>query len=147
LLPSSPAFGKGERGLEIAESIEDDDARWAALSQLAVILYAQGDEGLARQALDALPDASLRVVALIHMSDAVSETNAESARSLLDEAAELTDEVPQYSLKTDALIAIAERTGNERPEKFRSIVSKIIDAVANMRSDRGRVKALAQLSG
>ena len=140
-------FGKGERAMEVAESIEDEDQRSAALTQVAVIFSAQGEDSLTRHALGSIREASTRVVALINMSDAVRETDAERAGRLLDEAEELTGEVSQFSLKVDALIAIADRTGDERLEKLRSTVSRVIDTVANMRSDRGRVKALAQLSG
>jgi tetratricopeptide (TPR) repeat protein len=140
-------FEKRERGLEVAESIEDGGQRSAALATVAAIAAGQGDEATGGQALNAIAEPSDRVFALIGMSDAVNKTDAALASELLDRSERMTDEVAQFGPKADALIEIGKRRIRAGEiDGIRSLISQIIEVVSNMRSETGVVKTLAQLS-
>jgi tetratricopeptide (TPR) repeat protein len=96
-------FGKGERAIEIAHSIEDPDEQVQALTQVAAILAARNEDEQSRQAVNAIHEDSSRVFALISMSDSKAKNeNREAAVSLLDEAVHLAETVPQLSLRSVA---------------------------------------------
>lgn len=103
-------FEQGERAIEIAAEIADENHSMSALSQIARIMTLHGQIDLARNALEAIQDPASRMFALIGMSDAAKETNSvETALSLLDEAVALLDEVPQTSSRSKGLLAAAHR--------------------------------------
>lgn len=67
-------FGKGERAIEIAEQIEDENESMTALAQVASLLADGGGDELARRAVNAIPEDANRTFALIGMSDAKAGT-------------------------------------------------------------------------
>ena len=140
-------FEKTERAIEVAESIEDEGQRSAALATVAAIAAAQGDEFRGRQALDSIPEVSDRMFALIGMSDAVSITDAVLASDFLNRAERRSNEVAQLGPKVDGLIEIGKRRVRAGEiDGIRSLISRIIEVVATMRSERGIVRTLAQLA-
>ncbi len=140
-------FEKGERALEIAERIEDADQKTAAFSQIAQISTVQGRDELARQALNLITDDGDRMFALIGMSDAAAKNDPTRAEEILDEAFQLLPRVPQTSLQASAMTALGERYSTlGSSEKAHSMVSKVIELLSEMRSQRGRVSALCDLS-
>jgi tetratricopeptide (TPR) repeat protein len=142
-------FERGERAIEIAGSIEDDDQSMSALGQIAVIMTTQGRDELSRQAISTIPETANRVFALIGMSDAAAKNDEkEKALSLLEEARELAESVPQLAARSSAYNEIAERLierGQE--ENAREVAALNLGTISEMRGESTKVKALATLSG
>src|SRR5690606_10963785 len=89
-------FDKGERAIEIAESIADDAIRMNSLTQLAVIFASRGEEEFTRQAINAIPEEAQQVFALIGVADQAAKREERSAAiGSLDEAAAKAESVPQ----------------------------------------------------
>ena len=103
-------FGKGERAIEIAHSIEDPDEQVQALTQVAGILAVRNDDEQARQALNAIDQDASRVFALIVMSDSKARNNdREAAMSLLSEVDQLVETVEQLTIRATAHNDVARR--------------------------------------
>ncbi len=141
-------FGKGERGIEIAERIEDDEYSMTALTQVAQVLTQQDSGELARQALNAIADEGQRVFALLGMSDAAKrEGRTEQAVEFLNEAAAHIEEIPQHSLRASALNSIADRAASsELDELLESSVNKIFETISQMKGRLSRSKALVPMA-
>ena len=141
-------FEKGERAIEIAERIPDDEQRTAALVQIATILTTRKEDEQARQAFRSIADDGDRVFALIAMSDA-KETNGDraAAAEILQEAVELVETVPQLTMRVSAYSEI----GNRMKKFGEAAVSKklyndALEAITELRDDSARVAAIASLS-
>ncbi|MFN6963131.1 MAG: tetratricopeptide repeat protein [Pyrinomonadaceae bacterium] len=143
------AFGRAERAIEIAQSIEDPVESTAALSQIAAILASLGSDDLARQALDSIADEDSRAFALIGMSDAKAKAgDREAAIKLLDEAEELVVSVPQPASRSSAYIEIARRWSHYgETEKASSAAHFALETTAAIRDESRRAVALAELAG
>ncbi len=142
-------FQRGERAIEVAESIEDDEQVMLALGQVARILTTQGNDEQARQALNAIAMDQNRSLALIGMSDAAAkEGNTDKAKALLDEAAALIEEVPQMSARSAALGEIVGRFV-ELGDIGRAgeIASVNIATISEIRGESTKAIALANLAG
>lgn len=141
-------FGKGERGIEIAERIEDDEYAMTALTQVAQVLTQQDSGELARQALNAITDEGQRVFALIGMSDAAKrEGRPEQAAELLNEAAAHIEEIPQLSLRANALNGIADRAAStEQDDLLGSSVDQIFETISQMKGRLSQAKALVPMA-
>jgi tetratricopeptide (TPR) repeat protein len=142
------AFEKGERAIEIAESIEEDGFRTAALSQVAQVLTANGSDELARTAISSIADDAEKVFALIAVSDIAKQKNdIDQVAGLLREAADLAGEIPQFSSRAAAYIEIAARySDNGDQPRLRNMVSNCLDTMGDIRSENLRVASLARLS-
>ncbi|QYO67599.1 hypothetical protein [Leptolyngbya sp. 7M] len=141
-------FGKGERGIEIAERIEDDEYSMTALTQVAQVLMQQDSQELARQALSAIADEGQRVFALIEMSDAAKrEGRTEQAVELLNEAAAHTEDIPQLSLRANALNGIADRAAStEQDDLLESSVEQLFKTISQMKGRLLQSKALVLMA-
>lgn len=140
-------FERVERGIEIAEGIDNEDQKSAALSQIAEIAAVQKTDDFAHLALNAIDDDAVRIGALIAMSDAVLETEAERSLKFLDEANEQAAELSQFGPRAQAFTGIANRYATlGAPEKARGAVSNAIKATMEMRSESGRVESIARLA-
>lgn len=140
-------FGKGERAIEIGESIEDHEHSMTALSQVARVLTAAGNEKLACQAVEAIPDVGQQVFAMIGMSDEYAKSNNEKAVSLIVEAAENTESIPQFSVRSSALNIIADRAATlGLDDLLDSSVQQQFQTIEQMKSKSAQAQALASLS-
>lgn len=140
-------FEKGERAIEIAEGIEDEEQMMTALSQIAQIGVMQNRHESARQALNAIPENANRVFALIGMSIAASENNEnEQAAGFLNEAAELAEPIPQMTLRASAYNEIAKRYHELGSEKAHPMAHNNLETITAIRDEGSRVAALANLA-
>ncbi len=141
-------FDKGERAIEIAEGIEDEEQSMVALSQIARVCEFQGNDELARQALNAIADNGQRAFALIGMSDeAVKLGKKDKAATLLNEALEAVDDVPQMTFRASAIAEIADRAAKlDLDEALDAAVGKLFETVRTMRSRVGKATSLVSLS-
>jgi tetratricopeptide (TPR) repeat protein len=140
-------FGKGERAIEIAEKIEDHEHSMTALSQVARVLTVAGNEELARNAVDAIPDVGQQVFAFIGMSDEYAKSDKEKAVSLINEAAENIESIPQFSVRSSALNTIADRAATlGLDDLLDSSVQQQFQTIEEMKSKSAQAQALASLS-
>lgn len=141
-------FGKDERALEIAGANQDIEQQVSALSQIAQIQTVRKEDGLARQAINEIPESGDRLFALIAVSDTkknLGETDA--AIELLDEAAGMTTLLPQPASRSSALNLIADRyISFERPEKAREVSKENLDVIAGIRDESSQASSLVALS-
>lgn len=141
-------FGKGERGIEIAQAIDEPNHRTAALSQIASILTLENNDIEARHALNAIEDDADRAFALIGMSDAKQKGGDHPAAvALLEEAAHMVEEVPQLTARSSAYNEITRRfvEGGEKA-KAADMSRRSFDTLASIRDESSRAIALANLS-
>ncbi len=141
-------FGKTERSIEIAQENQDIDETMSALSQIGQILAVQHEDGLARQAINAIPEDSNRLLALIALSDTKGrQEETEDAIILLDEASELAETVPQPAARSTILNEIAARYIDfDLPEKARSVSLQNLQVIAGIRDESSLAAALAVAS-
>lgn len=141
-------FEKGERAIEIAESIKDESERTSALTQIAAILTVRKEDDEARHALRAITDDGDRVFALIGMSDAKEKNgDRDAALGLLDEAGVLAGAVPQLTFRAAAYNEIGRRlTSFDETAKAREVFSKSLETIAQVRDSSAQAVALAGLA-
>ncbi len=129
-------FGKPERGLEIAQSNPEETNYNSALRQIADFCTAQNKDEIAKSALNAIHDFSVKTFALIAVSDAENERGeAEKSVRTLTEAQSVSEEIPQLTLRSRALNEIAVRfaehgeqlKANEILFESLSVVQQIFD--------------------
>lgn len=141
-------FEKGERAIEIADGIEDENERMSALSQIATILTGQEKDDLARNALNTIPEDAQRVFALIGMSDAKNNNGDKNdAVTLLNEASHLAESVPQLSFRCSAYNEIAKRFAKyEEADGFDAAIEKNVESITAVKDESIKVTALVELS-
>ena len=141
-------FGKGERAIEVAESIGDENEGMPSLAQIATILTAEGNDELARRALHAIREDAQRAFALIGMSDAKEKLgHREAALELLDEASHLAETVPQLAPRATAYIEMAGRYAKlESDERLSASVHNVFETVLEVRDESIKSTSLAELS-
>ena len=140
-------FERGERAIQVAEGIKDDEQRTSALSQVAAILALRKEDEQSRQAYRAIAEDGDRVFALIGMSDA-KEKNEDRAAAieLLNEASHLAETVPQLTMRATAYVEIGKRfLSFGEMEKAREAFSTAVDVVAEIRDESARVTTLVSL--
>lgn len=142
------AFEKGERAIETAEQIEDEEQSMAALGQIATILTARGESELSRRALNAIPEDAQRTFTLIGVSDAFANRNEKvEAITMLDEAEDLTETVPQLASRVSAYNEIAKRFAKfEEADRFDSSIEKCIEAISTLKDESTKVTSLVELA-
>lgn len=145
---SFASYEKPERAIEIAQENPDESEQISALSQIAQVLASQGNDVLARQSLNAIPEDSQRLFALIGVSDAKNGAeNREEAIRLLNEAAQLAESIPQLSARSQALNELANRFHNYgETEKAREISHENLETISEIRDESIRAVALANLA-
>lgn len=141
-------FEKGERAIEIAQEIIDDQYRTAALSQVASILTLRREDEQARHALNAIEDDADRVFVLINISDAKTEMGETAdSTALLDEAMHLAEEVPQLTARSSAYNEIARRYAQHAElGKAATVCDMSLATVAAIRDEGSKATALAGLA-
>ncbi len=141
-------FEKPERAVEIAQEIFDGNAQTSALSQIAQICAASNNDDFARQAVNTIGDDSLKMYALLGISDVKNEAeNTEAAVKFLTEAETYAESVEQLSSRSAAYSELARRFyafGNA--EKAHELGIKNLDTIFNIRDESTRAVALAQMS-
>jgi tetratricopeptide (TPR) repeat protein len=127
--------GKFERALEIALENPAEEPRYLALSQIAAICAANGNEDLARQAVNSIKDLASRQNALILVSDAERRNDADKSLQTLNESYALTEEVGQLPLRSSALneiaIRFAELGARERAAEISRESLQVIQTIAD----------------
>jgi tetratricopeptide (TPR) repeat protein len=141
------AFGKSERGIEVAESNPNPQETAAALTQIANILTLQGKDDPARVAVNAIIDDSEKVSALIVISDAKKRLkDNEAALSILNEAASMAESIPQLVARSKIFNDIAARySSHGLTEKVRALGVKNLETIESIRDESSRASALASL--
>lgn len=140
-------FEKGERAIEIAESIEDDTIGMTALSQLAVIFASRGEDEFTRQAVKAIPDEAQQAFALIGVADELVKAQKHTdAITALDEAAEKAESIPQMSSRSSAFIEISRRYAKlDEAEQFDTSIANGIEALTAIKDESIKVSSLVEL--
>ena len=140
-------FEKGERAIEVAEKIQDDEQRTSALSQVAAILTIRKEDEQARHAFRSIAEDGDRVFALIGMSDAKEKNEDRSAAmELLQEASDLAETVPQLTLRAGAFAEIGKRMATYgKTDKAREAFESVITIAGEIRDESARVATLANL--
>jgi tetratricopeptide (TPR) repeat protein len=141
-------FGKGERAIEIASAIDDEDHRKSALAQLATVFTLRREDEQARHAMNEISDDAYRVSTLVAISDAKERTGDRAdAVSILDEAMHLVDEVAQLPARSWAFNEIARRYA-ELGETARamSTFDASLVTIRQIRDESSRAVGLATLS-
>ena len=141
-------FGKGERAIEVAENIEDEDVSKQSLAQVATILTAEGLDELARRALNAITDDAQRSFALIGMSDAKAKLEQrDSAVELLNEAMHLAETVPQLASRISAYTELAGRFAKlDDDERLSASIHNAFETILEVRDESIKSTSLAELS-
>ena len=140
-------FEKGERGIEIAHEIVDEEQSMKALSQIAQVVTVLGNEELARQAIAAIPDDAHRMFALIGLSDTVADER-EKAIAFLDDAYALAEEVPQLASRSSAYVEIARRFAQfEEDVRLDAVVKKSLETIVAIKDESTKAASLVELSG
>ena len=141
-------FEKAERAIEIASSIEDNDHRTSALTQLSAVFTLRREDEYARRALNEISDDSERAYALISMSDAEEQLSERvPANQLLEEAFHLIDEVPQLTARSMAYNEIARRfLERGETQQAAEIFTVSLRTVGDVRDESTRAINLATLS-
>jgi tetratricopeptide (TPR) repeat protein len=141
-------FGKGERAIEIASAIDDEDHRKSALAQLATVFTLRREDEQARQAFNEIADDADRASALIAMSDAKEQIGErQDAVTLLDEASHLVDEIPQLTARSWAYNEIASRYLDcDDQQKALEVFDASLKTIVGIRDESNRAVALATLS-
>ena len=141
-------FEKGERGMEIAQEIANENESMNGLRQIARILAIQKNDDLARHAINSIPDDGQRVFALIAVSD-VASTNEDAAKaaSLLEEANALAEEVPQLASRSAAYNSIANRfVALGDMDRAQAIASANLALIATIKDESSQASSLADLA-
>ena len=141
-------FEKGERAIGIAQEIPDENEQMKALGQIGQILTIQEHNELAAQAIQAIPEDSHRMFALVSLSDAADQKRSrEMAESFLEEAAVLAETVPQLASRTSVYVELAERFQKfGRTDQAREISHTNLETIATIRDESTRAVSLANLS-
>lgn len=141
-------FEKGERAIEIAQEIDDEEQSMNALGQIARILAVQENDELARIALNSISDDAHRASALIALSDvASSKDDAPKATALLEEASTLAEEVPQLALRSAAFNTIANRfvALNDKAKAY-EVAAANLGLIATIKDESSQVSSLVDLA-
>ncbi len=141
-------FEKGERGIEIAQSIIDENEQMSALAQIAQILTIQKNETLAPQAISAILEDANRVFALIGVSDIHNKNGErEKAVATLDEAADLAETVPQLASRSAAYNEIAKRLiGYGETVQAGEVLKTSLETITAIRDKSSQAVSLAEFA-
>lgn len=141
-------FGKHERAIEIAQENPDPAEQMGSLTQIAKVQVSNGEDELARQTVNAIEEDSVRLFALLAISDAKAKREEQEASiDLLDEAAELAETVPQFASRSAVLNDIAARYFQHGlAEKARSVTLENLDIIAKIRDESSQAASLAAIA-
>lgn len=141
-------FGRGERAIEIAQEIPDENEQMSALAQIAATCAALEKDETARLALAAIGEERQKASALIAVSDAKRAAGkSDEALAVLDEAFHQAGLIPQLTARSSILNLLARRYADHgRAEKARNITHENFAAIAEIRDQSTRAVALAALA-
>lgn len=141
-------FGKTERAMEIACENQDAEQQTSALSQIAQILTVQKEDGLARRAINEIPEFGDRFFALLAVSDTKNKLGEpDAAIELLDEASGMTSELPQPASRSAVLNVIAQRYFSQGlREKGRKVSLENLNVISGIRDESNQATSLVTLS-
>lgn len=141
-------FEKPERAIEIAQENPDEKEQMSALSQIAQVLTAQGNDDFARQSVQAIEEDSQRLFALVGISDAQNRlNNKEKALETLNEAAHLAETVPQLASRSMAFNELVKRFAEYgETERARALTHENLETIAQVRDESSQAVALANLA-
>jgi tetratricopeptide (TPR) repeat protein len=141
-------FGKPDRGIEIAQEIPDESSQVSALSRIAEVCCLEGNDELARQALNAITDDSQKLSGLIVAADAKIEIGQTAdAITFLNEAHALSETVPQLTVRSALGGALAERFHrNGHSSEARSTLLETLRLITGIKDAGNRAAALMELS-
>lgn len=141
-------FEKGERAIEIAQTIEDETEQISGLTQVAEVLTLRKEDEQARHAVTAITDDAHRAFALVRMSDAKEKNgDREGSISLLDEAASLAETIPQLPMRAATYSALASRFVNfGYGEKAVDNAHASLATIGAIRDESAKVEGIAGLS-
>jgi tetratricopeptide (TPR) repeat protein len=142
------AFGKADRGTEIALENADHDDKIAALAQIAQVLTLDRQDDLARRTVNLIDEDAERLFAFVGLSDAKKNLGEEAASVVfLDEAADLAETIPQLAARSSVLNSIASHyVEHGQPEKAGSLALQSLDIIAEIRDESSQAAAMANLS-
>lgn len=140
-------FERGERAIQAAEGIKDDEQRTSALSQVAAILALRNEDEQAGHAYRAIAEDGDRVFALIGMSDAKEKNEDRTAAvELLNQALHLAETVPQLTMRATAYVEIGRRfLSFGETDAARGAFTSAVSVVAQIRDESARVTTLVSL--
>ena len=141
-------FEKHERAIEIAQEIPEETSYSTALSQIAQYCAAQNNDESAQQAINALPDDSHKMFALLGISDVKNKAGkSDEAMDYLREAETLAETVDRLVARSNAFDELAQRfyTAGDA-EKMREMTLANLDTIINIRDESDRAAALARMS-
>ncbi len=141
-------FEKPERALEIAQENIDEMQQLSALSQIAQVSAALGNDESTKQTLNAIFEDSTRMFTLIGISDAKNSAgDKENSLKFLDEARELCESVPQLASRSEALSEFAVRYQQfGDTEKARKMLHENLDTISQIKDETNRAVNLAKLA-
>lgn len=142
------AFGKADRGTEIALENAVHDEKVAALRQIAQVLTLERNDELARQTVNLIDEDADRLFALIAVSDAKKRLGEEAdAVALLGEAADLAETVPQLAARSSVLNGIAGHYADHgHPDKCRDLSMQNLEVIAAIRDESSQAAAIANVA-
>ena len=141
-------FEKTERAIEIAQEIPEENAHTAALSGIAQICIARGEDDLAKQSISGIDDDSQKTFALLAVSDAANQAG-ESVHALvfLNESAAFADTVDRLTARAKAFDQLARRYhAFEDREKMHAMFYESLTTILKIRDGSDRAAALARMS-
>ena len=139
---------RGERAIETAQEIADENEQMTSLAQIAAIAAGGGKDETVAQAVAAIRDELQKCSALVGASDAKERAGErDAAHRFLDEAAHQAGLIPQFSARSSALNEIARRYADfGEPEKSRAMTHESLETIAGIRDESRRAVALAALA-
>lgn len=142
------AFGKADRGIEIALEDPDHEDKMAALAQIAQIQTLEKNDELARQTINLMEEDADRLFALVGMADTKTKMgDRPGSITLLDESAALAATVPQLAARSNVLNGVAFRYAEHgEPEKARNVSIQNLEIISEIRDESSQAAALAKLS-
>ncbi len=141
-------FGNFERAVEVAQENQDPSEQDSALSQIAQVFASRGADGLAREALNSIPEDANRIFALVAMSDVKKRLDEnDAAIALLEEAATMAETVPQLSVRSAVLNEIASRfAAFGQTDKVRDAVAENLGVIQEIRDESSQAVSLAGIA-
>ncbi|MBA2494263.1 MAG: hypothetical protein H0V31_06170 [Acidobacteria bacterium] len=141
-------FQKAERAIEIAQGNIEETEQMSALAQIAQVCTLQGNDELARQAINAIVEDSNRMFALIGASDAKNRLGErEKAIKFLNEAATLCETVPQLASRSAAYNEFTKRFEEYGENaKARELSHENLETIAQIRDGSTRAVTLSRLA-
>ncbi len=141
-------FEKLERAIEVANENPYDEIRNNSLTQIAVICETQGNDDLAKQAVNDIDDDAEKTLAMVALSDVRRKIEQnEAALKQLNEAYFHIGTVRQLSMKSLICNRLAERFNVlGESAKARTVCTESLNTIAEILDESHRVSALAGLA-